>query len=100
MITGRATTKIDAYELFELMEEVYGINRDTSLFLLFGEGAESGSMQNATATAKADHVPLTKKDLVYPRPPGGRWINATDILTDLCIRGEIAPGEYVIEIFW
>lgn len=27
-------------------------------------------------------------------------INATDILTDLCIRGEVAPGEYVIELFW
>lgn len=100
MITGTATTKLDAYVLFELMGEVYDVDRNTALFLIFGEGAASGSMRNATAENKADHVPLTEKDLVYPRPPGARWINPTDIPTDLCIRGEIAPGEYVIELFW
>ncbi len=99
MIKGKTVTKIDAYELFAVMLHHYNIDPEDAQFLLFGEGAASGSVRDATAEAKADD-PVTENDVVYPRKPGGRWVTASDILTDLCSRGAVAQGEYVIELSW
>ncbi len=104
MIKGKTVTKIDAYELFDVMLHHYNIDREDAQLLLFGEGAESGSVRNATAEVKFDFdagfTSLTEDDVVYPRKPGGRRVTASDVLTDLCSRGEVAPGEYVIELSW
>lgn len=82
------------------MERIYDVDRDTAHFAIFREGAASGSCRNAEARRVDNHEPLSGEDLAYDPRRCCAKADVNDILTDLCMRGELEPGEYTIELWW
>lgn len=97
MITGRSLIEIDANDLLRAMTRIYEIAEDEALFAIFGMETSRGTTRRASASVTS-RQPLTAEDIEH-NPARGRYgVDNTALLNDLCARGEIAPGEYVIRL--
>lgn len=96
MLKTTSVLKVDAYDVAKLMNHVYGIDEEDALEAIFGEGGTfDGAAKFITAARDGGMEALACDDIGYPGK-SGRYTTRTMVFADLCNRGEVEPGEYVV----
>ena len=91
----RTERSLEARVLFAKMAEVYEADEDDSLFAVFGEGAENGTVRSSDT-----EPPVGRRVRVSEETIRLRKVDLGDILHDLATRGELDPGRYNVRLSW
>lgn len=88
--------ELDGNEVLEVVQRVYGVDYDTALFGVFGSEPSRGSTARGIGvrTQEAPRGPGAFQETAYKY---SRW-RTDDLLTDLCNRGLLASGTYVLRL--
>jgi hypothetical protein len=87
---------VDYYDLEVLIDETYGSNFE----LVAQEEANNDSSVTFTVEAKEPEYDWNKKELADFKANKTNDCSTRLILNDMCLRGIIEPGNYLINISW
>lgn len=95
MLTGRPLAELDLRDVIGAMTRCYGVDETAAEFALLGDEASVGSCAFVRGVRPSTRAPLDAAAFVDGTilPTGG---TAYRVLEDLCARGELAPGDYVV----
>lgn len=74
--------------------QTYEVDGDDAQRAVFGDGAENGKTVHGNTVRSATTRPVSARTIETER------VDLSDILCDLCGRGELDAGEYTVQLFW